>query len=714
MKKHYLITICYITLIGSLLPMTTTMAETPPPQMLTTEDLLELSLEDLMQVKILTIATGVEQSLAKAPAVATVITAEDIEATGATNVGEVLEMVPGLHVSKYFIGYEPIYTIRGIYLTYNPHVLMLVNGIPTTRLYLGNRGLVGSEMSVNNIARIEVIRGPGSAMYGADAFAGMINVITKNQEEIQGTEAGLRLGSFDTRDGWILQSHKWGEVKIAAALEFHDTQGPTEIIQADMQTALDKLYGTHASLAPGSLNLQRRDLDAHLDLSTGKWQLRLGYQGRRNVEVGTGHAQALDSTARFAEDRINTDLTYHDATFTEHWDVTAQLSVFNAASRPTSNVLLYPPGAFKGAYPDGYIGNPSISERHTRFTLSGFYKGFENHLLRMGTGFFYGDLYKIKQVSNFGRDPITGKPLPPGSGLLDLSDTPWAFMSENTRQNWHLFVQDTYTFTPQWELTAGLRYDDYSDFGTTLNPRLALVWQTHPKLTSKLLYGRAFRAPSFYELYAVNNPVSLGNPQLQPETIDTLELAFNYRPTEQLQFSTNWFTYEMNDVIGYLASSQNVVMATNSGTQSGHGVELEMQWQWAKNVSILGNYAFQHSQDEERDHDIGYAPHHHVYVRGDWLFQPHWHLDLQANWVADRQRPLYDPRPPIDDYTMVDLTLRYKKSQDHWNVGLAVRNLFDTDAREPSPGPRPNGAIGIPEDLPLAGRHYWVEVRYQF
>ncbi|OQW93984.1 MAG: hypothetical protein BWK79_08240 [Beggiatoa sp. IS2] len=710
MNKRHIVPIYCMMFMSNFLPTTSNATE----DLTTTEDLLELSLDELMQVKIVTIASGVEQLITKAPAVATVITAKDIEATGATNIEEALSMVPGLHVLKYFIGYEPIYAIRGIYLTYNPHVLILINGIPMTRLYLGNRGLVGSDIPINNVERIEVIRGPGSAMYGAEAFAGVINVITKTRKEIGGTEAGLRLGSYNTRDGWILQGYKWGKVDVAAALEFHDTDGSKEIIQADLQTALDKLYGTHASLAPGPLNLQQRGLNAYLDLSYDRWQLRLGYQERRNVGVGTGHAQVLDSTARFAEDRLNADLTYHDVKFTENWDVTAQLSVSNVAFWPTDNLVLYPPGAFKGAYPEGYIGNPSVSERHTRLTLSGFYKGFTNHLLRVGTGFFLGDLYKVRQVSNFGVNPATGKPLPPGSPLMDLSDTPGTFISENTRKNWFLFVQDSYTLTPDWELTAGLRYDKYSDFGNTVNPRFALVWQTHPKLTSKLLYGRAFRAPSFYELYAANNPVSLGNPDLQPETIDMVELAFNYHPTEQLQFSTNLFTYEMNDIINYSAASGNAIKATNSGTQRGHGLEFESQWKVTKNFSMIGNYSFQRSESVEQDHDIGYAPHHSVYLRGDWLFLPDWHLNTEVNWVADRERPLHDPRPPLDDYTIVDLTLHYKQFHEHWSFSLAARNLFDVDAREPSPEPRPNGAIGIPNDLPLAGRNYWLEVSYRF
>ena len=132
------------------------------------------------------IATGSQQPIAKAPAVATVITAKDIRAIGATDLDEILETVPGLHVARSFTGYNPIYSIRGVYSGFNPQVLVLINGISITNLFFGDRGQVWGGMPVEAIARVEVMRGPGSAVYGADAFAGVINIITKTRQDIEG------------------------------------------------------------------------------------------------------------------------------------------------------------------------------------------------------------------------------------------------------------------------------------------------------------------------------------------------------------------------------------------------------------------------------------------------------------------------------------------------------------------------------------------------
>jgi outer membrane receptor for ferrienterochelin and colicin len=137
--------------------------------------------EALLQIygdeEMISIATGGRRPIAKAPAVATVITAEDIKAIGATDLDEVLETVPGLHVARNFFGYNPIYTFRGIYSDFNAQALVLINGIPITNLFVGDRSQIWGGMPVEAIARIEVIRGPGSALYGADAFAGVINII---------------------------------------------------------------------------------------------------------------------------------------------------------------------------------------------------------------------------------------------------------------------------------------------------------------------------------------------------------------------------------------------------------------------------------------------------------------------------------------------------------------------------------------------------------
>jgi len=413
---------------------------------------------------------------------------------------------------------------------------MMINGIAIKNLFDGNRG-----MTVNAISRIEVIRGPASAVFGADAFSGVINIITKTKEDINGTEVGARIGSFNTQDAWFLHGKQYDDLEAVATVEYHTTEGHQGLIEADAQTQFDALFGTTASLAPGAVNLQEHNVDAHLDLFWKGWRLRTGYQGRRDMGNGAGAAGALDPHVAWTDDRFNIDLTYDlNPQFIQYWDMTAQLSYFSTAMGVGDTLnRVFPAGAFGGSYPDGFIGNTGFSERHTRFDLSGFYSGFNHHLIRIGSGYYYGDLYKVTETKNFGVDPQTGEPLSPGAPLVATTDTPFVFIPEKYRKNSYLFLQDLWKLSPLWELTAGIRYDKYSDFGSTVNPRAAIVWQTLPELTTKLLYGNAFRAPSIAELYITNNPAQLGNPNLKPESIETWELAGDYRAT--LTFSSQLF-----------------------------------------------------------------------------------------------------------------------------------------------------------------------------
>jgi len=633
-----------------------------------------------------TIASGARQPIARAPAVATVVTAEDIAAIGAADLDEVLETVPGIHVSRSPIGYNPIYTIRGIHTQFNPQVLMLVNGIPITGVFVGNRSQIWGGMPVENIARIEVIRGPGSALYGADAFSGVINIITKTVADLNGTQLGVRAGSFKSRDAWVQHGGKWGGFDVAAYLQVGATDGQRQNIAADAVSPTP-----FSSFAPGPVNLGRDAIDARLDLARDKWRLRAGYQQRANASTGAGVASALDPKGSNFGERISTDLTWQDTNFAPDLDVTAQASYFYITEQ--SDLTLYPPGYL--GFPDGVIGNPYKWERHLRFNLSAAYSGLQSHKLRFGAGTQGDNLYRIKDSNNY--------TLPPLGTVVDVTDAA-PFIRPHSRRINYVYAQDEWAFTKDWYLTAGVRQDHYSDFGNTINPRLALVWETAYNLTSKLLYGRAFRPPSFAELYNINNPVLLGNPNLKPETNESVELAFAWQPASTLQANLNLFRYRMKDILRPDAS----FTVQNAGQQRGQGLEIELVWEASRSLRLSGNYAQQRSIDEVTNQDAGNAPRHHVYARADWRFMPGWALNAQVNHVADRSREPSDIRPVIQDYRTVDITLRKQKWKNDWDFAFSVRNLFDVDAREPSPAP---GLI--PNDLPLAPREWRFELRHQ-
>jgi outer membrane receptor for ferrienterochelin and colicins len=447
--------------------------------------LLEKGLEELVEVDV-SIATGTPKPLKLAPAVATVITAEDIEDMGATTLDEALETVPGLHVVPSNLNrLNSSYSIRGILTKENPQVLLLIDGHPIRYATKGNRPDTFN-MSTSNISRIEIIRGPGSALYGADAFAGTINVITKKASEINGAVFGMRAGSFGTTDTWLQYGGSYHGWDIALSLDYLRSDGDKDrIIDADLQTTLDAALGTHASKAPGPLETRDRIPDAHLSITKNNWDLRMWYWEQRDGGEGAGAAQALDPTGREKNKLFLTDLTYNNNDIAPDWDMALRLNY--KYIKEDNYLVLFPPGAALpiGAdgnidfvhptiitqFPDGVIGRPGATENHTGIDLTAAYRGCAKHLLRFGAGFNYATVDPFES-KNFGPGVLDGTQSVQDGTLTDVTGTQYVFLKDVDRSILYALVQDEWTLMKNVELTAGVRYDHYSDFGGNHQPQI--------------------------------------------------------------------------------------------------------------------------------------------------------------------------------------------------------------------------------------------------
>ena len=684
--------------------------------------------------RLLVTATGSMKPVHKAPSVATVITADDIEKMGATTLEEALQTVPGLYTSEYYLTGTPIYSFRGIHTSFSPQVLLQINGLPVKHAFQRNIPFA-LHIPVSNISRIEVVRGPGSAVHGADAFAGVINVIIKDGQEVDGIETGLRYGSFDTTEAWLMHGGSYSGWEVMASINYYTTDGDDDrIIDSDLQTVLDtSLNGTFglppASLTPGTVQSQKESLDMRLSLARDNWSLRFWGSFLNDVGFGVGLIPALDTYGTREMDLLQADITYENNDLLTDTDLSARFSY--QYIHADSIGRMFPPGALLpigqdgnlftqpmagfALFTDGVFGQPIVDDYQPALDLTALYKGFSDHMVRLGGGVKYikeeTDNYK-----NFGPGVIDTDELLPPPAINEIDGTlthlknnsPYIFMKNQDRTIWYGSIQDVWSLAPKWELTAGVRYDHYSDFGSTTNPRLALVWETRPELTSKILYGSAFSAPGFAELYLVNNPSALGNPDLDPETIQTLELAFDYQPINIFRTKFNVFYYEIEDLVELVPDEgASTLTAQNSRDQEGYGFELEADWQVTKTFQLKGNVAYQHSEDKDTNETVADAPAWQTYLNGHWNFLPHWSLDAQWFWIGDRQRADGDPRSDIDNYSLVNMSLRRKNIANHWDVALLVKNLFDEDIYESTD-------IRIPDDYPMEGRSLFGEVRLHF
>ncbi|CAK8711493.1 Iron complex outermembrane recepter protein [Candidatus Electrothrix laxa] len=681
--------------------------------------------EDLYRAdRLLLTATGSMKPIHLAPSVASVITAEDIEKLGATTLDEVLETVPGLHITPSFAHLDSIYSIRGIHTSLNPQVLMLINGIPFTKPYNGTRP-AGFRLPVSMISRIEVVRGPGSALYGADAFAGTINIIIKDRFEVEGMHTGVRMSSFDGLDVWGQHGGLYKGWDVGIGIEYwRGGSDDNRVIDADLQTKLDQAFGTNASLAPGPLHTDFENYNLMANFSRKNWKIRFWGWFLDDYEGGTGSAGALGPETNINSEQILGDITWHDEKLIDDVEFTAQLSYLYRKEDaiyqglpPGSTVMIGTDGniftsplAGVTTFTDGLFGEPILIDQQMTFDFTTKYDGWDQHAWRLGIGSKLQD-ENTESFKNFGPGILTEGTLSDSidSTLTDVTDTEYIFMSDQNRTVFYASLQDEWNFARKWELTSGVRYDHYSDFGETINPRIALVWETRYDLTSKLMYGHAFRPPSFAESYVQNNPIVLGNSDLVPETIDTYELAFDYRPFRFLKTVVSLFAYEIEGLIEYIAdpSSNSTKTAQNYINQKGHGFEIELEWEVMPSLTLSSNLALQDSENKDTGAVVADAPGMQLYFNAHWNFMPEWYLNAQYFWIGDRHRAEDDTREDIKDNNIANMTIRRKNITQHIDLAFSVQNIFNEDIREPISSDMPN-------DIPMESRTIYAELIYHY
>lgn len=652
------------------------------------EQLLALSMEDLLALKV-SISTHSEQTLSKAPSVVSIITAADIAATGASNLSEVLQGVPGVYVRANLFGFRPQVTMRGAAGT---HTLVMVNGEPIRDL-VWSTGIFSKGLPTSMIDRVEIIRGPGSALFGADASAGVINVITRTAGKVGRSGAGLRAGAFDSQTAWARHAGNWNGFDFALTADMSHHGGHDPVIVNSTQSG-EARYGWEG-----------RDFRA--SLGRGNWRLQADYMGRREVETGLTGAAVLDPVTRGKDNRYDLTLLYNDEEFSRHWAVNAELRYHDLDYSSGDGFQERPPGytctttancsgGTPGTYNDGWINRQRSAERGGALEASGLYTGLKHHALRLGGGFRWQDLYKVEHLVNYGTGPDGVTSLPVNGPLVNLADSPMAFAPKKRRETRYVYLQDIWSLAPDWELTAGARYDHYSDFGGSVNPRLALVWQGTERLTTKLMYGEAFRAPSFLELYS-RTSATTPNPNLKPEQSRTWDLSFAYSAGKDLKLGLGLYRFSQSNLISTVASTFQ-----NSGSRTSHGLELEAQWQVSRALRLSGNLAYIEEADATFPRSV---PKEKAYLRADWAVAPGWHWNVQANWIGRRDLPAGDARAPLPAYTLLDTTLRHSRGAN-WEFAASLRNLFDVDAREYS-------SASLSNNLPLPGRGFHLEMFYR-
>ena len=645
-------------------------------------------------------ATKRPTSLRKAPAIATIISADEISNMGARNLEDILKMVPGFGISTNEWGTHMI-EVRGIRSGTSEKILVMIDGHSLNRNTNGSAFVynVANKLPAENIKQVEIIRGPGSALYGNSAFVATINIITRSAEEIDGLEIKSGGGTSDSFKGNLVAGTSIGDkLTLSGSLDYYQTNGPKLTVEAD------SLSGAPFSRAPGKTDLRSRNTDAFLKINYGDLSFR-GHYLTQKERYYIGIASALTDDSYLIMENYWGELAYK-MSLTE--GLSANLKFyFDQYNQPENQkVKIFPNGTDigTGSFPEGMIGKPSLKNRTFGGEVQVDWDVFEGNHLTGGFSFEALQQFDVKQYANF--DPNTYTPL---GAVQQVANWNKAV----TREVWALYLQDEWQLPYDINLTAGVRYDHYSDFGDTLNPRIGLVWSFLENADLKLLYGQAFRAPNFQELYNINNPVVLGNPGLKPEKIETFEAGLGYRLNRYLGLELNYFHSVIDDLIGWKPSTTPGQPAVNAniGSSETQGIELGLNGSIGSEFSWKANYAWQDPRDADSGRRLPYVPSHRAGASINYAPVKYVNLHSDLLWTGPRPRPAGDSRREAPDYTTVDLALTLKNFFETLEIQATVRNLFDKRYKDPDTS---GAAKLIPGDYPREGISAFVTASYRF
>jgi iron complex outermembrane receptor protein len=633
------------------------------------------------------------RTVLKSPAIMSVITAKQIKQMGFRTLTEVLDTIPGFDISMDETGEREI-AVRGILDNNSQKVKVLIDGHSINDPSRGGATWNFDDLVVENAKRIEVIRGPGSALYGQNAFLAVINVITKDTEDIDGFQWTGSGGSFDTQNYNMLFGKELGDLKISGFFDYFDTNGFSENIEQDI------IFGNPGSLSPGRPHNEKEKTDLNLKLSYKNLTFHSKYMKKRRKDyIGVG--SALNNDTELRDTYIFSELIYNlslgdklDMITKAYYDQYNFDPLFE--QRPDGFV-----DDFGRTYPDGIQGKTRFKQWTFGFENQLNYNVFEGNELTFGFQYEWIHQGDIKS-SEFTFNPVTFDPLSPPQ---DFSDT-LPFTRRVTRQIWALYLQDEWNITKDIDLTVGVRYDNFTRFGGTTNPRFGLIWRFMENAHLKLLFATAFRAPNFQELFLLNNPQRLGDPNLDPEKINTYEVGLGYDFTRHIRGNINYFFNRIRDRI-ILDTDPTPDKFKNRGGARILGVEAEVKADFGSDNYAYANYTFQKAADTERNR-LPDVPIHKANLGVNVGFWKYANANLHTFISGPRPREDGDTRADLPSYALVNLTLIGKNFMDNFEIRGSVNNLFDKDYKDPAP-------VGtVPTDYPQPERAFMVELRYQF
>jgi iron complex outermembrane receptor protein len=633
-------------------------------------DLASLSLEQLMDLEVVT-ASRFDQKVDHAPSAVQVISADDIRAHGWRTLGEALESLPGLYLSD-----SGIYTYLGARGQlragdYDTRFLLLIDGHRINDPVY-SQSPVGQEfpLDMTLVERIEYVPGPGSAVYGSNAFFGVINVLTKSPGQPGSGEMALSGGNYGTHGARATLStgSAWGQTLMSASYshsrgrdfyfpEFAETDSAGAIsggvVRGQDDERTRRFFMRHIA---GDLTVMLLASDRRKDDPVAPYEQAFGMPGAnvqdRWMVLGTQYSRALSETTR--------------------WQ--AQLDLIDY--RYVGNYAYDEPYA--------YI-NRDVSTGQSIVLGSRIVTTWQRHTMAAG---FEAQLDRAVEQRNFDVDP-----------RLDY------LQSKHNVSNLGFFINDEITLGGDWLLNGGLRLDR-NDTGTLrLSPRLALISAPSDGTTFKAIIGKAYRSPNAYERF-YNIDSDYGGQQLNPglkaESIETAELFFGRNLGRHNRVEMSLYDYQLRDLIT-LVGDDDMLTLENAASASTTGAEMAFIHHWEGGALLRASYAYNDVSDS-RGGPVLNAPRGIARLSARVPLGNDVSLAGSAQHISRRATKWGS----VDHYTVLDANLLWDPARSPFVLSAGIRNLLDERYADPV------GPEFAQDAIPRRGREYRVELSWQF
>jgi outer membrane receptor protein involved in Fe transport len=656
------------------------------------DELFALSLEDLQQVTVETAARR-ELSPKDAPGSVSVFTREEILHLGVRTLDELLNFVPGMRTYTY-VGSDSsgksVVESRGIYNPNGYMVLLLIDGQRINAQYTGNFTGANRWISLTPFEKVEVVRGPASALYGGNALLAVINLVS--ERETARNCASAETGAFAHRrygvqtgsgraDDWHWRL--WAEWQQDDGEDYPDAFDP---LRLDSDGTRDPREGRDLQLnaGNGALSLLVRH---HWRESEDFYLLGRMADGINVSETEQNNAR-LSWQSSLGSAEINLAAWYLEA----RWEGLTRLA---------------PQGVPPFFFAD-FIAGPALEHNEYGVNADLVQPFGDSDVLNYGLSWEIGRIPQSASQANYNTRP----PYNYYGEILLQDDDAHRLVSDEDRHVAAGYLQWDHAFDPAFRSVLGLRYDAYDPGEAKLSPRAALIYSLNPAHTLKAQYSESFIPPSQADQFIRPSPILVPPAKLEPISGKSTEFAWVYE-SRGLAAGATLYWQIIDRLIGRVPVGGGRVTIANSGEVSSSGIEAELSWQAAANwlLRLNGSHVFDRNTEgappDFPDSEY-FAVQDLVSAISHWRISDRLQFDLQGQWGS-----AIAALPGNDGFTLWHAHLRYALSS-RWELYGGVRNLGDEQSysAEPGAGLGVDDEGNIVRDLPQRGREWQLGLRW--